>query len=78
MVSLSRRGLIGGSGRVLASSPAFTAAAGEVIQISQTIPVLPVQGLGRFVSSATSSALSTAASSGILAVAEGVPVTPGT
>lgn len=69
--------LVGGNGTVLASSPAFNAAVGEVIQISQTIQTLPVQGLGQFASSATSSALSTAASSGVLAVTEGVPVSPG-
>lgn len=69
--------LLGANGTVLASSPAFTGGAGEVIQLAQTIQTIPLQGVGRVVSSATTSALSTAASSGVLAVSPGAPVTPG-
>lgn len=69
--------LVGASGAVIASTPAFTAATGEVIQLSQTIPSLPIHAFGRLTSSATSSALTSAASSGVLAVAAGVPVSPG-
>lgn len=68
--------LVGNSGAVIASSPAFSAGVGEVIQIAQTIPTVPLQGLGRFASSATSSVVTTAASSGVLAVTEGPAVTP--
>jgi len=67
--------LVGRSGSIIASSQAFSAAAGEVIQLSQTIPTVPLTGLGRFVSSATSSVVSSAASSGVLAVAEGPSTT---
>ncbi|MGE0039661.1 MAG: hypothetical protein AB7V01_00620 [Vicinamibacterales bacterium] len=63
-------------GAVIASSPAFSAAAGEVIQIAQTIPTVPLTGLARFASSATSSAVTSAASSGVLAVTPGAPVSP--
>jgi hypothetical protein len=69
--------LIGRSGRVLANTPAFSAAAGELIQISQTIHEPQAEGFWRTASSATSVALSTAASSGVLALTPGVPVTPG-
>lgn len=68
--------LVGQSGAVLASSAAFTAGAGEVIQIAQTIPVLPLDGVAKAVSSATSSAMATAASSGVLAVADAPPLSP--
>lgn len=69
--------LVGNSGAVIASTPAFSAAMGEVIQISQTIPVLPIQGFARAAASATNTALSAAASSGVMAVTEGAPVSPG-
>jgi hypothetical protein len=69
--------LVGSAGSVLASTPAFSAGAGEVIQVAQTIPVVPVQGLARALRSATSATLSSAAAAGILAVAPGVSVTPG-
>ena len=65
------------TGRVIASTPAFAAAAGQVIQLAQTIPSLPAQGLARVAASATSNALVSAASSGVLAVAPGASVTPG-
>ena len=69
--------LVGNSGAVIASTPAFSAAMGEVIQISQTIPVLPIQGFARAAANATNTALSAAASSGVMAVTEGAPVSPG-
>lgn len=68
--------LFGSSGTVLASTPAFSIGAGQVLQIAQTIPVMPAQGLARVAASATSSALFSAASSGVLAVAPGASVTP--
>ena len=68
--------LVSQSGAVIASTPAFSAAVGEVIQISQTIPSQPRQGFARAVSSATAIALSTAASAGVLAIAPGAPTTP--
>lgn len=69
--------LIGPSGRVLASTAAFTANAGDVIQLAQTIPVAQAQRFSRLVSTATSAALTTAASSGVLAVGPGANITPG-
>lgn len=69
--------LVGRSGAVIASTPAFSAAVGEVIQLSQTIPAIPIQGFARAASSATSAVLSSAASSGVLAVTPGVAITPG-
>lgn len=69
--------LVGQSGAVIASTPAFSATAGETIQISQTIAAGPLQGFAKGVASATSTALVTAASSGVLAVRPGAPVSPG-
>jgi hypothetical protein len=69
--------LIAPSGSVLTSTAAFTANAGEVIQLAQTIPVARAQGFSRIVSTATSAALTTAASSGVLAVGRGANITPG-
>ena len=68
--------LVTETGAVIASTPAFPAAAGEVIQIAQTIPMRPSTGFVRVASSATSIALSTAASLGVLAIAPGAPTTP--
>lgn len=68
--------LIGRGGSIISSSQAFSAAAGEVIQLAQTVPTIPLTGFGRFISSATSSVVSSAASAGVLAVAEDAPVTP--
>ncbi len=69
--------LVNDDGNVIASSPAFTATDGEVIQLAQTIPNTPPQGIARAIRSATMAALSTAAGSGVLAIAPGAPVTPG-
>jgi hypothetical protein len=69
--------LMNSAGALIASSPGFYAAAGEVVHVSQTIHVLPLDGFARVLSSATSSALSAAASSGVLAVAPGAPASPG-
>jgi hypothetical protein len=69
--------LVARSGAVIASSPAFSARAGEVIRISQTINSAPLQGLSRAAARATAAALSSAASSGVMAIAPGASVTPG-
>jgi hypothetical protein len=69
--------LVGRSGGIIASTPAFSAAIGEVIQLSQTIPAIPLQGFARAAASATSSALSSAASTGVLAITPGVAVSSG-
>lgn len=69
--------LTGSSGAVIASTPAFSAGVGEVVQISQTIPIAPIGGFARAAASATNSALSAAAGSGVTAVTAGVPVSPG-
>jgi hypothetical protein len=68
--------LVGTSGAVIASTPAFSAAMGEVIQISQTIPVITFQGFAGVAVNATNTALSAAASSGVMAVTEGARVSP--
>ena len=69
--------LVGPSGSIIASTPAFSAAVGDVIQISQTVSIAPAQGVMRALTSATSSALSSAAASGVMAVTPGAPVSPG-
>lgn len=69
--------LTGSSGMVIASTPAFSAAMGQVIQLSQTIPMLPIGGFARVTASATNSVLTAAASSGVTAITAGVPVSPG-
>lgn len=68
--------LIGEGGNVIAGTPAFTALMGQQIQLAQTIPANVVPGLGRAVSSATTAALSSAAGSGVMALAPGAPVSP--
>jgi hypothetical protein len=69
--------LVSPSGAFIASTAAFSAGVGEIIQISQTIPRVPRTGFARTVSSMTSAALSMAAGAGVRAVAPGAPVTPG-
>jgi hypothetical protein len=64
------------AGRVVASTPAFSAVRGDVVQISQTIPVAPATGLVRAARSAASAVISAAASSGVLAISPGLPVSP--
>ena len=68
--------LVNTAGDTIASTPAFTAGVGEVIQLAQTIPVTPLQGVARVASSVTTSALSSAASSGVLAVAAPAATSP--
>lgn len=69
--------LVSPAGAVLATTPAFSASRGEVVQIAHTIPSPPVRGFMKGVASATSAALAIAASSGVLALTPGAPVTPG-
>jgi hypothetical protein len=69
--------LVSSSGAVIASTASFSASAGQVVQISQTIPAPPLHAFSRTVRSATEAALSTAASTGITAIRSGAPVTPG-
>ena len=69
--------LVTPSGTVIASTPAFAATAGQVVQISQTIPSPPVQAFSQMLRTATSAVLSSAASSGVLALRPGAPITPG-
>ena len=67
--------LVDRSGKVLVTSPAFTAAAGDLIQIAQTLP--PSQDrLRETIQSATYRALTLAASSGVIALSPGAPTTP--
>lgn len=68
--------LVDASGGVIASTGGFTAGVGEVIRLSQTIPVMPLSGFGRAVSSATSMALSSAANAGVLALATETKTSP--
>jgi hypothetical protein len=69
--------LVGPSGTVVTSTAAFSAAAGDVIQISQTIPIAQAQRLARAVYTSTWAAITAAASSGVLAIGPGAYVTPG-
>jgi hypothetical protein len=69
--------LVSPSGTVLATTSAFSASRGEVVQIAHTIPSPLARGFIKGVESATSAALAIAASSGVLAIAPGAPVTPG-
>jgi hypothetical protein len=64
------------AGAVVASTPAFSAAPGQVIQVSHTIPAPPASALLRATRSATAVAISAAASSGVLAISPGLPVSP--
>jgi hypothetical protein len=68
--------LVGPAGSVLATSGAFSAGVGEVIQLAQVIPVAPVSGLLAALGDATSALVSSAASAGVLAVDPGQPVSP--
>ena len=68
--------IVGPNGGVVASTPAFSAAAGDVIHVAPTIPGVPAQGLLPALRSATSAAISAAASLGVLATRQGAPVTP--
>ena len=65
------------SGIVIASTPAFSARLGEVIQIAQTIPAAQSQAFIRMARSVTAAALSAAAVSGVLTQRPGAPLTPG-
>jgi hypothetical protein len=69
--------LISPSGAVLATTPAFSASRGEIVQIAHTVPVSRRRGFAAGLASATSAALTVAASSGVLAIIPGAPVTPG-
>jgi hypothetical protein len=69
--------LLNRSGVVIASSPAFAARLGEIIQIAQTIPAPAAQGAVAMLRSATNAALIAAGSTGITALRPGAPLTPG-
>jgi hypothetical protein len=68
--------LVDASGKVVATSPAFTANPGDVIQLAQTVPVVS-DTRDRILQSATRWVLTTAASSGVIALSPGAPMTPG-
>ncbi|MEW6320223.1 MAG: hypothetical protein AB1635_03945 [Acidobacteriota bacterium] len=69
--------LVGQSGTIIATSGAFTASVGEVIQLAPVIPAAPLSGLANFASTATTSTVTSAAGSGVLAVEPGRPISPG-
>ena len=68
--------LVDDSGSVIATSAAFTANYGEVIQLAPVIPVSPVSGFSAWLSSATDAAINSANGAGVLAVSSGLPVSP--
>ena len=68
--------LVGRSGSVIATSNAFSAGAGEIIQLAPVVPTEPVSGLLSALGQATSSVVTSAASAGIIATNPGQPVTP--
>jgi hypothetical protein len=68
--------IVGPTGGVVASTPAFSAAPGQVVHVAPTIPGVPAQGFLPALHSATSAAISAAASMGVLTILEGAPVTP--
>ena len=68
--------LVGDAGAVIATSGSFTAVAGAVIQLPPIVPVAPQGLLSSILGNATSAAISSAASAGILAIDPGQPVSP--
>ncbi|MBA3272114.1 MAG: hypothetical protein H0T71_16540 [Acidobacteria bacterium] len=68
--------LVGDAGAVIATSGSFTAVAGAVIQLPPIVPVAPQGLLPSILGNATSAAISSAASAGILAIDPGQPVSP--
>jgi hypothetical protein len=68
--------LVSDSGNLLATSASFSAGIGEVIQLAPVVPLTPASGLSSMLGNATSGAVSSAASAGIVAVDPGQPASP--
>jgi hypothetical protein len=68
--------IVSPTGGVVASTPAFPAAAGQVVHVAPTIPGVPAQGFLPALRSATNAAISVAASAGVLTLRPGAAVTP--
>jgi hypothetical protein len=68
--------LVDRGGSVIATSGAFSAGIGEVIQLAPVIPAGSASGLASMIGSATDGALNSAVSAGLNAVSAGLPVSP--
>jgi hypothetical protein len=68
--------LIDDDGDVLASTGAFTAATGEVIQLAPVVPVTPLTNAPSFLSNASQTVVSSAASAGVMAIDPRTPISP--
>jgi hypothetical protein len=66
--------LVDHAGSVIATSGAFTAGAGQVVELAPVIPASPSSGLIAVLTSATDGALNSAMSAGLTAVGAGMPV----
>ncbi|HUE90001.1 MAG TPA: hypothetical protein VMO26_28305 [Vicinamibacterales bacterium] len=68
--------LVGPSGAIIVTSAAFSAGAGEIIQLAPVVPETPASGIIAALGNATTSVVTSAASAGIIAVDPGQPVSP--
>jgi hypothetical protein len=68
--------LVDRGGNILASSGAFTAGIGEVIQLATIVPAAPVSNIPSMLSNTTQSVISSASSAGVLALDSGTPISP--
>jgi len=69
--------LVNSSGAILTTSPSFTVGLGEAVQLTPVLSQSSIGGLAQILGSSTASAVNSAASAGILAVAPLPPATPG-
>jgi hypothetical protein len=68
--------LVDVSGGIIATTGSFSAEDGQVIQLAPVIPVSPAGWLSTVVGNATSSAVSSAAGAGVMALDSGEPISP--
>jgi hypothetical protein len=68
--------LVDRSGDVLATTGAFTAGSGEVIELATVVPAAPLTNVASLATNVTQSVVSSAASAGVLAVDPGTPISP--
>jgi hypothetical protein len=68
--------LVDVSGGIIATTASFSAEVGEVIQLAPVVPVTPAGWLSTVVGNATSSAVSSAAGAGVMALDSGEPISP--
>jgi hypothetical protein len=68
--------LVDVSGGIIATTGSFSADVGQVIQLAPVVPVAPAGWLSTVVGNATSSAVSSAAGAGVMALDSGEPISP--